>query len=535
MKPLQLLSLLAILILGCTMEAFSQNRIVKDAENPESEIHAAINPLDSNNIVVGVMGISNVYELSIYYTKDFGMTWTKSSYNGIPAGHLQAADPVLSYDMAGNVYLVHLAVRASDEIAETILAKSTDGGATWTHRVVASDTDKPWLCIDYSDSSPYKNHKYIAYLFSNISLSALDAKDTLRLPAVRVTSSETQKNRFSVVTTNKNGDILVCYDTEEATGNNFYIARSTDGGMTFPNEYLITPLKMGIFKGEKIPGIPENLYNCPNIAIDQSNGPYQNRIYFSYTDEEAGQAGNDPGSTVLDAYICYSDNDGKTWSTPQTIHKNAPTGTQQFYTTLVVNHSGQVIVTWYDQRQSAIAGLTDYYMAVSNDGGNTFTERKLTTAPSDFEKIGSKNNDFSIGEYTSTIISGKNALAFWADGRTNDGDINVFYAQVDVNNIATALPKISLLTDAVKFSVLSANPASDLVRINIHLSQKMNLAYQLIHESGNILYASGTSTYLPGDQSVEFSLQHFPSGKIYIRWIDSANGLEVKTLPVIKI
>ena len=44
----------AILFL-LSLSVFSQDVIVEDANKPEAEFHAAINPLDSNNIVLTTM------------------------------------------------------------------------------------------------------------------------------------------------------------------------------------------------------------------------------------------------------------------------------------------------------------------------------------------------------------------------------------------------------------------------------------------------------------------------------------------------
>ena len=524
-----LLSLFHFILLSVCQ---SQGKIVNDGKYPESEIHAAINPTNSDNIVVGVMGISTFFELVIYVSMDKGLSWTKSDYNGISSNYTQAADPVLSFDMNGNVYLSHLGMRKSDEIVETVLAKSTDGGITWTSQVVNVDTDKPWLWIDKSNSSSFKNFKYISYLTSNITLSKYDTTDMLQQPSTRVSTSEDQKNNFSVLTTNKQGDLFVCYNSKETHSNQIYISNSKDGGKTFLSENIIVPLKLNIYDGEKIPGFEEKIYNCPNIAIDYSNGKYSNIMYFSYTDEEHDQLANDPTSTLLDVFICYSDDDGKTWSTPIPVHKNL-LGSQQFYSTLAVNEKGQVIVTWYDQRDPVGSGITNYYMAISNDGGDHFIEKKLSSSSSDFNKIGLSNGNFSIGEYTSTVVTGDLAFAFWADGRTNDGDINVYYSIVDIKNFETAVPEIFLLAEKVKISIHSQNQVTNAIKLNIEANQTLDVLCQFINVSGKIL-DSKRMTFVEGKQIIEISIPLVVEGEIFLRFIDESNKALLKTIPLIK-
>ena len=76
---------------------------------PESEIHAAINPTDSNNLVVSAMHVASGLVFPIYYTKDFGQTWKQSTFHPFPydsrATIAGGGDPVLVYDANGKLYL----------------------------------------------------------------------------------------------------------------------------------------------------------------------------------------------------------------------------------------------------------------------------------------------------------------------------------------------------------------------------------------------------------------------------------------------
>ncbi len=57
--------------------------IVNDDANPQSELHAAINPADTGNIVVSaIQQGAGTLNYPIYYTQDFGNTWRKSSFYG---------------------------------------------------------------------------------------------------------------------------------------------------------------------------------------------------------------------------------------------------------------------------------------------------------------------------------------------------------------------------------------------------------------------------------------------------------------------
>lgn len=59
---------------------------VSTSSGVESELHVAINPKDTNNIVVSAIYQSETNNLycTIYFTKDFGKTWIKSAFKTTP-------------------------------------------------------------------------------------------------------------------------------------------------------------------------------------------------------------------------------------------------------------------------------------------------------------------------------------------------------------------------------------------------------------------------------------------------------------------
>jgi hypothetical protein len=86
--------------------------VVAGSDTSESEVHAAINPIDSNNMVLCPIKY-NPYgtpplSLPIYYTKDFGKTWAQSSFNPVPkdvrAKVVGGGDPVFVFDSTGRLY-----------------------------------------------------------------------------------------------------------------------------------------------------------------------------------------------------------------------------------------------------------------------------------------------------------------------------------------------------------------------------------------------------------------------------------------------
>ncbi len=90
-------------------------QVADDEEGSEAEIFAAINPKDSNNIVVSAInfrgGFVKPMSISTYYTYDFGTTWQKSEFDGLPTpttSMFGGGDPVLVYDKEGNLHLTYI-------------------------------------------------------------------------------------------------------------------------------------------------------------------------------------------------------------------------------------------------------------------------------------------------------------------------------------------------------------------------------------------------------------------------------------------
>ncbi len=67
-------------------------QLVSKSLSAECELHAAINPTYTSNIVVGAMGYGGTASLTfpIYYTKDHGRSWKKAIFTDQPvAGSLR--------------------------------------------------------------------------------------------------------------------------------------------------------------------------------------------------------------------------------------------------------------------------------------------------------------------------------------------------------------------------------------------------------------------------------------------------------------
>ncbi len=124
---------------------------------PQDEVSVDINPLNSKNFVIG----ANDYRLGtgssgFHATTNGGKTF----YNGIipfPSvnptgtnvpGHTQGfmvsgGDPVSVYDRAGVAYYVQIVFNRDDDTGGVTVARSTNGGYTWSRACIVAPTTTP--------------------------------------------------------------------------------------------------------------------------------------------------------------------------------------------------------------------------------------------------------------------------------------------------------------------------------------------------------------------------------------------------------
>jgi hypothetical protein len=505
------------LLLVCRL--FTQNEIVQDGEMPESELHVAINPTDTNNIIVAVMKslpyVDTFSRVVVYYTNDYGNTWNLSDFSGKLPNTIASGDPVLGFDNQGRAYLVSLTLDGFN--IKSSLSWSDDKGATWEKKPLINDCDKPWFAIDNNPNSPYLGRKYIPLATSEgVRCIVLDADDNQLFLSNPVTGTY-DFEQLSSVSIQADGDVFVGYYFEKSDGTfGLNIARSTNGGESFSPESKVVNTSLEVFTS--ITGIEDRLNLSPYTAIDKSNGPYHNRIYYTYTDNESGP--NSP----LDVFLTWSDNDGMTWVSPKKVVDNLiSTGSQQFYSSIYVTEGGTLLLGWYDRRDDAADKLTDFYLGISYDGGTTINDIKVSSEPSDFSTIGSTNEGFGVGDYGQIVATNSTALPFWSDGRTNDGDMNVYFARIPLGGLPVDVKEISTITDQILMGQPYPIPAVDKISFSLTLKKEGRFVVKLLSSDGKIVFTSEQKELLAGENLVSVPISGGLDGSLFLS-IEGGNG-----------
>ncbi|MEM8527169.1 MAG: T9SS type A sorting domain-containing protein [Bacteroidota bacterium] len=555
------------------LESRTDNDQVIDATaEAESELHAAINPTDQNNIIISAMrqdpsSFLSPLQFPTYYSKDFGETWQLSEFDGTLDGAfvVGGGDPIIVFDTEGTAYICWLTLSTDITLQTTIAlryAVSNDGGATWTEAPEPLDqgnagsildllggagspglkfVDKEWLAVDRSNSS-FRNNIYAAYLTiesedgesitTNITLRKKDADtEFFTTESVQVNTDEYKLVQFTSIDVDNAGTVHVTFaGTPDSLNWSMYYTQSLDGGETFAQEKKVSDFHIPRLSGDEpesnIVGIDgQRLYPCPHVVVDKSGGDNDGNLYLVWTANGLAQKETEG----LDIYYSRSTDGGNSWSEARVLNDNEGTESHQFYPSIAVNDLGTLVVSWYDRREDPNNLNTQYYMTYSEDGGTTFVEDfPVSTEASDFSMIGSKNGNFGIGEYTQTLATSEFAIPVWADGRTNDGNIDLYVAKVPLDG-SGGVVNISTIHKDFAIEGPNPNPFSGNATFQVNLEAATDVQIQIHNLEGKLIRSLQAGALVAGQHT--FELKDLAAGA-YVLSVQTEKGFASKQLIV---
>ena len=353
-----------------------------EGKYPPLEPSVVINPNNPKNIVVGIALDRAVY------TTDGGLTWKESI---LKSAYGVFGDPALTADSKGNIYYFHLTDpsykgRSSDEWLDRISCqKSTDNGATWGPASFSGlnppkDNDKPWpahhpkkdfLVMAWTQFDKYGSKDTSCH--TNILFSRSTTKGDKWSDPVRVnkTSGDCIDNDFTVMgaspTVSFDDKIFVVW----AHQGNIYLDRSFDEGKTWLKNDMVIAKQMGGWD-ISIPGLGR-CNGLPIAVVDNSNSPFRGSLYVAWSDQRNGE-----GDT--DIWMTRSANRGDNWSVPVKVNPDGA-GKHQFLPWMTVDQTTGIVYIVYYDRRNYNDNQTDVYLAWSLDGGNKFSEIKISETP----------------------------------------------------------------------------------------------------------------------------------------------------------
>ncbi len=366
------------------------------------------------------------------YSHDGGKTFVDRGPLPGPIGGTSLGDGIVATDKDGNFYISTLAVD-KDFFSIIGLVKSTDGGVTFSTPINVSGTnpkdlpDKEFMAIDTTESS-YAGTIYIAWTnfiffgqFTQITFArSTDGGKTFSTP-VPLSAQLANPVQGSSIAIGPEGEVYVTWEDFRAP-NSIRMRKSTDGGQTFgPEMILSTFTPIGDFDASSRCDEPAlngfiRVNDFPITAVDRGNSSYRGTIYITYN-ADPDEADADDTS---DIFLIRSTDGGHTWSAPTRVN-NDKTQNDQFFPFVAVSDDGTVSVLWYDRRIDPDNFKIDLFRAVSTDGGQTFSNERVTKesfgVPQLLPNFNSVVSDCYMGDYNWMAAQGDHFYLAWGDNR----------------------------------------------------------------------------------------------------------------------
>jgi len=132
-----------------------------------------------------------------------------------------------------------------------------------------------------------------------------------------------------------------------------WVVSSSNGGSDFSRPMFVN----------EACGSPTVTFAQSDVAVDRSNGPFRDRLYFGC---------NQPATHQI--LVNYSADRGASWSAVKPAHATAPGDTllSRKVMAMAVNAQGVLGVVWNESRPGAPDPCFDVYFTASLDGGDTF-------------------------------------------------------------------------------------------------------------------------------------------------------------------
>lgn len=332
------------------------------------------------------------FDFNIYVSRslDGGSSWLTNRIVVNESSFRIRENPVLAVDQNGVLYAAWQSRRYRSDDYDIYVARSSDGGNSWSEKVKVNDDDgstaqhDPSLAVDANGTVmvTWEDHRH-----NNSDIYAATSTDGGQSWSANVQvnqDSDLGAEHDPTLVVDANGVFYVVW-WEQRSDTAIYLARSRDKGVTWQAHGLVND-----------EGVAVGQYN-PSLAVD-TNG----HLYVVWEDSRHGYS---------DIYFSRSTDEGDSWGAD--VKVNQDTGwPYQYYPTVGVDANGRVIVAWQDERHGN--DQDDIYVASSANGGQQWSAHTQVN-----------DGDDTNNQHSPSLAVGPNQNVYltWQDERDGHWDI----------------------------------------------------------------------------------------------------------------
>jgi hypothetical protein len=429
------------------------------------EVMSCTDPNDPNRMVVGSMAFpdGNVTTL-VYGSLDGGNSWSLAfdTAKDMP----DAGDPTCAYDETGTVYYAAVSAaimwRGPGGASHRLYLYRSKDGRNWDAPIVHPNIDRPFLAIDHT-SGPYRGYLYYSGQGSALSLDAAGeaggaTPDAFQSGLMVYASDDRGRHVLG-----PRGRLAFGMNYVDGAGNTVILSDGTLVSVFGAKKNRLASRydpasKLSLRSIRTAPGgidqepavtvgdwrvAPESGSHLAFVAVDPGSALFKDRLYTVRIDSASGRA------AVL---LSRSADGGRTWSEPVIVDDDRSRGDAQqapnsTNPSIAVNRDGVVAVGWMDRREHADNRGWSYRVAVSMDGGQTFSPSvRVSSAPAIFDdrEAWPTNSGSSATAGGSRLRSMVSVYGFWRSGGhtvSMTADANGLFHPVWVDN-RTGTPQV---------------------------------------------------------------------------------------------
>jgi hypothetical protein len=366
---------------------------------------------------------ANPHAIYVQTSNDGGATWTAPHAAWLaPIGgvaYSKQADPSLAIDASGNVYLSWLGYGVSGGHTDVIVAKSTDGGASWT-QITKVNTHDCKNC-DHEKLVAAPSGIYLAYTQASNHYIARSADGGATWTQSTVLKNDVVAFAEGGVVDAQGNVVYAWADCRSsactgAPAVDFRVSRTTAGTLATTFSDVATAVQ-----GPDCPFSKCGFaYWSPQdtIAIDAAG-----TLYLAAGQGQSPTTRKSP--PIVDLF--RSSDGGSTWSALGRIDDKTASGCAggacyALYPTVIAGAAGSVSVAWMDDRAGSPIDHTNgwnVWLRSSTDGGATWSAASTKVSAYDAAQAQSQPNGFGFpyGDYFGLGIgSCGSPILTWGEG-----------------------------------------------------------------------------------------------------------------------